>query len=112
MVIDTDCIGCCKSRSRSRYVIFLFNILQREGAVVVGQIIEHNEQRKHKVIELYNDIKLFLESIIGDNVEKELTTEFGDIVGEIERHQEELKRDECPIVVAGMLGNTVRGYGV
>lgn len=66
------------------------------------KILDFDSERKHKLVEIYDDILLMVGNLRGEtHLLEELKTEFGDFQNEIPNSKAMLLEAECPIVIAG-----------
>ncbi|CAC5374848.1 unnamed protein product [Mytilus coruscus] len=72
-----------------------------QGQSVVTKILDFDLQRKHKLVEIYDDILQLADELKQEeNILQELTTEFGNFRSEIPNSKEILLEEECPIIIA------------
>ncbi|VDI39649.1 Hypothetical predicted protein [Mytilus galloprovincialis] len=73
-----------------------------QGQSVVTKILDFDLQRKHKLVEIYDDILQLADELQREkSIIQELTTQFGNFRSEIPNSKEILLEEECPIIIAG-----------
>lgn len=77
-------------------------VFQSKGQCVVTNILDFDLQRKHKLVEIYDEILQVADEFKHEiNIIRELKTQFGKFKKEIPHSKEILLEEECPILIAG-----------